>query len=47
MMQKGLNQQAYLRHLIQRFADHVSNRIHELLPRPAADAVSMKASTVD
>ena len=41
----GLDPQAYLRHVIERIAEHPVNRVHELLPWNVADAI--RRSDVD
>lgn len=41
----GLDPQAYLRHVIERIADHPVNRVDELLPWNVADAI--QRSNVD
>jgi transposase len=41
----GLNPEAYLRHVLERIADHAINKIHELLPwNVLAQVPSLKIS---
>jgi hypothetical protein len=41
----GIDPQAYLRHVLERIADHPSNRIDELLPWAAASELANAAPT--
>jgi hypothetical protein len=43
----GINPQRYLRHVLERIADHPSNRIDELLPWVVAAEWADDASTKD
>ena len=43
----GVNPQRYLRHVLERIADHPSNRIDELLPWVVAAKWAGDASTMD
>ncbi|MDM0032220.1 transposase domain-containing protein [Variovorax sp. J22P271] len=41
----GIDPQAYLRHVLERIADHPSNRIDELLPWAVAGELAKAAPT--